>query len=517
MVPGSPPSPTPRSRAATLIGSLDPVDVAADWSRRLAGTGLLDDAAPSPTTVDTIVRTLQRGLAMHLAAPRTRLDPGTSALADRAAMIHVFQRGVTVTHITEGVFHFMDVALGHLAAAGLHVPEVAEIVLDFGKRFLRVVDEAWTAILIAQRDEAERARVELRRILESTNDGILLVGADLALRFANERVGALLGFPLREHVGENVHHLLSERVAPRVAQPSAFLARSRHLYGTMEEVATDLVEVLRPPRSLARYSAPVREGSGRVVGRIEVYQDVTAERQARAQRDQFVTLTGHEVRTPLAAVSGYLDLAGRTISRALGTREPAAAQLERVSAHVGRARANVDRMTRLLDELLTVERFESGRLPLDLRPLDLRVVVADTVDNYAGAFARPIALRLAEREVRIVGDARRLDQAVANLISNAFRHASTDFAVEVTVAPQGTDAVITVSDDGPGIAPGERDRIFERFYRVPEAGYRSGMGLGLFVVRQIVEGHRGRVYVGERPGGGACLTLRLPLVAADRG
>ena len=500
---------TERIRAARLVGSLDTKVLIAGWTAALAESGVLRDATPSDATVQRIVSALQRGLAMHLEAPRARLDVDTGALADDAAMAHVYERGVTITQITEGVFCFMDVIFRHLDGAGLYIPSVAEIVRDFAKRFLRMTGESWSAILVAQRAEAERSGAELQRILESTNEGVLLVGKDLTLRFANARASELLGAPLHAHVGENLHHLLTELVAPALADPDAFLARLRHLYGTMEEIATDEMTVTTPPRDLSRYSAPVRDAAGRTIGRVEIYRDVTAERRARRSRDDFLGLVGHELRTPLAAISGYIDLAARSLPK---LDIPQSAQRDRMAGYLQRGRANVDRIVRLVDTLLTVERFESGRWPVELRPLDLAGIVSDSVANYAGASARPISLRLPNGRVPIAGDPDRLDQIVTNLLSNAVRHASQGFAPDVLLTTEGPEAVLTVSDDGAGVPLPERERIFERFYRMPEGGFRSGIGLGLFVVRQLVDAHNGNVTVGERPGGGAVFTVRLPLL-----
>lgn len=499
---------TERIRAARLVASLDTEALAVEWTAALAESGMLSEIAPTAATVSRIVTGLQRGLALHLEAPRTRLDVDTSALADDAAMAHLHQRGVTIAQITEGIFCFMDVIFARLDREGLYQPAVAEIVRDFAKRFLRITGESWSAILVAQRADAERARAELQRILESTNEGILLVGKDLALRFANARVSELLGARLHEHLGENVHHLLTESVAPHIVEPEAFLARLRHLYGTMEEIATDELTVADPPRTLARYSAPVRDVTGQTIGRVEIYRDITLERRARRSRDEFLGLVGHELRTPLAAISGYIDLAARAMPRLEG---PDAERRGRLEGYLRRGRANVDRIVRLVDTLLTVDRFESGRWPIDARPVDLAALVADSVSNFAGAIGRPFETSLPDHPVPIAGDPDRVDQIVTNLLSNAVRHASSGFAPRVVLAVEEGTAVLTVADDGAGVPLTERERIFERFYRLPEGGFRSGMGLGLFVVRQLVEAHGGTVAVGERPGGGAVFTVRLPL------
>ncbi|MBA3376480.1 MAG: PAS domain-containing protein [Actinobacteria bacterium] len=272
---------TERIRAARLIGSLDTRMVARSWMAALSESGTLRDGAPSGATVERIVSGLQRGFVMHLEAPRARLDIATAALADDTAMAQLHERGVSIAQITEGVFCFLDIIFAQLDREGLGVPAVAEMVRDFARRFLRMACVSWSAMLVGQWGDAERARAELQRILESTDEGILLVGRDLALRFANARLSELLGASLHVHIGENVHHLLTELVAHRVAEPEAFLARTRHLYGTMEQVSTDVVAVTEPPRTLSRYSAPVRDAAGQTIGRVEVYRDVTAERHAR--------------------------------------------------------------------------------------------------------------------------------------------------------------------------------------------------------------------------------------------
>lgn len=164
----------------------------------------------------------------------------------------------------------------------------------------------------------------------------------------------------------------------------------------------------------------------------------------------------------------------------------------------------------LVDDLLLLAHLDEGR-PLERRPVALDRIVTDAVaDARAVEPKRPILLEAAPAEVP--GDESRLRQVVSNLLANARVHTPPDTPVHVSVTPEDGRVRLVVADEGPGIEPASRARLFERFYRADPARSRSsgGNGLGLAIVAAIVDAHAGTVSVDERPGGGARFTVELP-------
>jgi len=218
--------------------------------------------------------------------------------------------------------------------------------------------------------------------------------------------------------------------------------------------------------------------------------------EAFSRQRRFVSDASHELRTPLTAIRGQLEVLSRQ-------RSPDAADVRRVEDVVG---AELARIERLVDELLALARLDEAA-PLRLRRFELEPFLRGLAESEAGAgvvLGPPPAGTLS-------ADPDRLTQVLSNLVGNARRHAGPDGRVEVSTAARGGRLAICVDDNGPGIPPAERDRVFDRFHRSEAARGRDsgGSGLGLAIARSIVELHGGRIRVEDSPLGGARLRVEL--------
>ena len=221
-------------------------------------------------------------------------------------------------------------------------------------------------------------------------------------------------------------------------------------------------------------------------------------------RERLIADASHELRAPLAAMRAELDV---TLAQN-NLDGPALTALER-------ARDDATRLARIVDNLLTLARVDEGRLELLIAPHDLTDVAHRAVRAQRVAAAeRGIHLAVAGDEVVADVDGDRFEQVFANLLDNAIRHSPDGGEVRLEI--RGTDAEthITVSDDGPGIPPEARTRVFERFSRQDPARPRGGAGLGLAICEEIVNAHGGRIWIGEHPSHGATIHILLP---ADSG
>lgn len=282
---------------------------------------------------------------------------------------------------------------------------------------------------------------------------------------------------------------------------------------------------LRPLRRIERTSAAIAAGDlgSRVpesagpdteVGRLsralnamldrnEAAFEARAESEARMRR--FVADAGHELRTPLAGIKGFSKLHRMG---AVPAGVDAMSRIERES----------DRLERLVDDLLLLARLDE-RLPLQLAPMDLRTLAADALhDVHALDPSRPAELTGPgggpPAAAPALADEHRLRQVVTNLVGNAVRHTPEGTPVRIGVGSIDGSAVLEVADDGPGLAPAEADRVFQRFYRSDGSRSRSsgGAGLGLAIVRSLVEAHGGLVELTTAPGAGTCFRVVLDRV-----
>jgi signal transduction histidine kinase/HAMP domain-containing protein len=356
--------------------------------------------------------------------------------------------------------------------------------------------------LAGQNRDLARLATELRAVLDSTIDGIMLTDRDGVVQLANRpmrRFAAELGL-----AGPNVvDQLLS--LAPDVVDPDRFRVALERLRNRPEEPSADEFELTRSQRTFVSYTAPVVDDA-RVVGRIWTLRELTQERELDRLKDEFVATVSHELRTPLTSITGFLEMLRD------GEAGELTAEQERFLAIVHRSAV---RLQRLVGDLLFVAQLDEGALHLQLEDgVRLDDVVAEAVEA-AGADARAheVELRLeAPAQVPVRGDRERLGQLVGNLLSNAVKFTPAGGRITARVHAENGHGVLEVEDDGIGIPAAEQERLYERFFRASTALERAvpGTGLGLAISKVIAEAHDGRISCRSAAGVGTTFRVELP-------
>jgi signal transduction histidine kinase len=223
-------------------------------------------------------------------------------------------------------------------------------------------------------------------------------------------------------------------------------------------------------------------------------------------KNEFFTYVTHELRTPLTSIVGYAEL----------LLEDDDIPVEQRRKFLGVINRNGRRMLRLVGDLLFVAKAESGEVYLDRREVDVAEIARQSVETFTPRAGRDGLELKAEIEETgtIVGDPGRIGQVLDNLVSNAIKFTPEGGVVTVRARRSGPDAVaIEVADTGPGVPEADRERLFDRFYRTIDASDRAieGTGLGLTIVKTIVDGHGGKVSVGGGEGDGATFAIELPV------
>jgi len=248
----------------------------------------------------------------------------------------------------------------------------------------------------------------------------------------------------------------------------------------------------------------VRDQPRRPVRRVVVaLRDTRHRAREELSRAELVSTVAHELRSPLTSVKGFTATLLAKWDRF--TDEQKQLMLETVNA-------DADRVTRLITELLDISRIDSGRLTVRRQVVDLGPVVHRHVAGMvvAGQDSDRFDVRVHAGVPEMWVDADKLDQVLGNLLENAVRHGGG--RVTIVVEPEGDGAAVTVMDEGDGIPAGLHERVFTRFWR---SGRRGGTGLGLYIVRGLVEAHGGRIELGSAPGGGASFRFVLPAATPD--
>jgi two-component system, chemotaxis family, CheB/CheR fusion protein len=341
-----------------------------------------------------------------------------------------------------------------------------------------------------------RARHQFEATLSAMSDAVMVVAPDGTLELTNAAFDRSFG-PSQTFVPEDE----LGRQLPEADWPQRRAARGQSF---------TMLFTLREPEGARRWY----EGSGQPLlingtqqGGVVVIRDVT-DRSLRHLQEQFLAVAGHELRTPLTALSLSIDLAARQVERSGD---------ERLRQHIVRAAQQTRRLTELAHEIVDVVRLTTTTLPIERTPLDLSALirrVLDTIQVIAGE--QPVSLQGDDAPLVISGDARRIEQVLLNLLVNAVTFSGGTGPIEISLRQADGVAKVQVRDHGPGIPAHVLPHVFDRFYRVDdERSAREGLGLGLFIARELVNAHEGQIEVESTMGSGATFTVRLPLLATS--
>lgn len=345
----------------------------------------------------------------------------------------------------------------------------------------------------ARRDA--RGVAQQQALFNSMTEGVLLLDAAGRVQLVNEAFARL--FSVAGDVrGRTVMEAL------RLHQVQA-LVNQTLIEGQMQDGELTLPGV-EEDRYFAVNGAAVSSLDGQRQGMILVFHDLTRLKQLENTRREFVANVSHELRTPLSLIKGYVET---LIDGARDNPEVALKFLHTIERHA-------DRLTFLIEDLLTISRLESGQILINLASTELRSVVARVVEDLASrAATRQVTLvNEVPEALQAVADPERLHQVFANLVDNAIMHGRVGGTVRIGAqAPTEQTVELWVQDDGAGIPPEACARVFERFYRVDKARTREagGTGLGLAIVKHLVLAHGGEVRVEGGLGTGAKFAFTL--------
>jgi PAS domain S-box-containing protein len=348
-------------------------------------------------------------------------------------------------------------------------------------------------------------RSHLSDVISNTSDGIFVVDANARLLSWNPAMERITGIPRADAVGRSCEDVLALHVvddetgeAGRVPTPIADIENGDTL-------------VTRPDGSQRwiRCTSSQMPGRDGIRASVIVARDVTSELETEQLKSDFVATVSHELRSPLTPLKGFIAaLRDGLLDDSPEVRHEYYEIMWR----------GIGRLERLINDLLDVSRVEAGKLTMEPVPIEVDPFVANVVQE--------IRREHPERGVDVVGsgtsvvvfaDAFRVNQVIANLLSNAFKYSPATAPITVSVEAMGDHAVISVHDDGDGIAPEDQPFVFDRFFRArSEAARRSGgVGLGLFICRRLVEAMGGEITLVSRKDEGSTFSFTLPLARAD--
>ncbi len=382
------------------------------------------------------------------------------------------------------VHNMLEVRMLHVAAK------------NYGEFLEQMVDER-TATL---RDSEEL----FRQAVEACPSGMVMTDHDGKMVMVNTETERLFGYRRDELLGQPIEILVPSGLRHRHAQHRAnFACRpeerrvggSRELSGLRKDGTEFPVEI---------GINPIQTGEELLV--LSVVVDISERKRIERLKDEFVSTVSHELRTPLTSISGSLGL---LVGGGAGKLPETAERLLTI------AQANSQRLVRLLNDILDIEKIESGKLAFDLEKIAIRPLIAQAIESirgFAEGYGVRVRLEAGSDSADVRADSYRLLQVITNLLSNAIKFSPR--GQKVTVAIQGDpDTVrISVRDYGPGIPQDFKPRVFEKFAQADtsDARHKGGTGLGLSIVREIVTRMGGQVDFEDAPGGGTIFRVTLP-------
>ncbi|WP_420128069.1 response regulator [Longimicrobium sp.] len=353
------------------------------------------------------------------------------------------------------------------------------------------------------RDALARLSRQNELILESAAEGIYGVDPHGYTLFLNPAAARMLGTDASEVIGRPFEAVLGMG-AGEAGGEGVNAVRATLSTGTPREVKDAHFRRTDGSSFPVEYaSTPIVE-DGQITGAVVTFRDVTERREVDRLKDEFVSIVSHELRTPLTSIRGSLGLlaAGK-----LGEVPEKGRRMLEIAVQ------NTDRLVRLINDILDIERIESGRVTMELGRTDAAELAHQAVD-VMGAMAEKAGVQLyawADRQP-MEADADRILQVLTNLLSNAIKFSPPGGEVSVSVQREGPEVVFRVRDQGRGIPQDRLESIFERFQQVDssDAREKGGTGLGLAICRSIVQQHGGRIWVESVPGEGSTFTFTLP-------
>lgn len=377
------------------------------------------------------------------------------------------------------------------------------------------------------RDDTQRSKV----IIDSIEDGVVLFDNQEIIQLINPGAGAICGWPPDEATGidiASVMHLINEKgeTLPEANNPfKQIFTAGQSLRG--KDIFLQTRDQRQIPISLN--ISPIKDSTGTVTAAIAILNDISKERAEEQQRADFISTASHEMRTPVAAIEGYL---------ALCLNDKVATIDDRARGYLEKAHSSTQHLGKLFQDLLTSAKAEDGRLTshpsvielgdfLEKLTSDLRMVaekkglfmeyITNTTGNVINATKHQGGERVLRPLFYVQADPDRLREVITNLFDNAVKYTPEG---KISIGITGNDQVVQcfVRDTGPGIPADDLPHLFQKFYRVDNSATRTigGTGLGLFISRKIIELYGGRIWAESAVGQGSTFYINLPRLANQK-
>ncbi|MBN1979020.1 MAG: PAS domain S-box protein, partial [Anaerolineae bacterium] len=421
-----------------------------------------------------------------------------------SAFLSSFLLRPDASFIIAGLGSVATIVAGILLGTGVYVTPIFNLfsiaaISQLVARDLEQVLHNMRTLNLELDQRVEQRTGELRAILDSTADGIVVFDTDGRAAIANPATERLLGHPPHEIIGRAIDAWVSDNVSTHDQEVIAAILKDRSTHYPSIKVQWD-------EKTLSMSAAPVKLGSSEEIGTVAVFRDFTREAEVDRMKSTFLSIASHDLRSPLGAILGLTEL----------IREDVYTSPEEQRHAIDRIYANTQYMLSLANSLLGQAQIEAGILQLRLAPLSPSGLVEE-VTNAMGVLAQDRGLELTgfvgdDIPQIVTGDREKLSQVLFNLVGNAIKFTEEGSVQVRAFAADEAHWALAVSDTGRGIPEDAQDVIFEPFRQV-EGTSAAGVGLGLTIVKQLVDLMEGEIRLESAVGKGSTFTVVLPITA----
>lgn len=342
----------------------------------------------------------------------------------------------------------------------------------------------------------QEAHLHLATILERITDAFIVLDSQGLIIYLNNKAALLLQHTQAEMVGKNVWDIFPEGIG------TIFYQKFFEAVATQHTTCWDAYyEPLETWFELHAYPSP---------DNVSIYfNDITSRKRAEAEqeelarrKDRFISMASHELKNPITSIKGFSQILRKHLN----------GKQDELAKHcLDRIENQLDKLTRLIDDMLDLSKMETGELMLYREHFDLLALVTEVVEDFQQTAQAQQILSTSDMQHAVVyGDRNRIEQVLLNLLTNVIKYASDSARIVIKVTREEALARVSVQDFGPGITRSQQEKIFERFYQVNEG---TGLGIGLYIAQEIIRLHNGEMGVESQEGEGSTFWFTLPLAS----
>lgn len=337
-------------------------------------------------------------------------------------------------------------------------------------------------------------------IIESSDDAIMSISVDGYLTSWNRGAQRLYGFTSREVIGKPVSILMP----PKKKDDFPFIMKQLREGKRIEHYETQRMTKDGRLLDVSITVSPIHDTQGTIIGASKIARDITERAENERRRDEFVSTTSHELKTPITSQKVFGELLEQMIDKNGDTE---------YKPYIHKINLQTEKLTKLVEELLEVSRLQAGRLTMEMKKFSVDDLIDEIVGNTK-LTAKHKIVRKGHTEKLVKGDRERIGQVLTNLLANAVKYSPKADKVIVATSTDKKSVIVSVQDFGIGIPKEYHEKVFDRFFRVTGADEKTypGMGIGLHLCKEIVHRHNGEIWVKSEKGKGSTFSFALPFL-----